>query len=379
MRRADNRTRRLWFLWYEGYDCGCCGGCVFHDSCINRPETNILFESQSSRYFSVNESSKHPLHLTTSHTQATTTLTFDPAPPLAFDTLQAIHHIHDLLLIHHQLIKTPSHQISLETGNGTPFHFQATPTISKKTEIQTSDDNVSQESDSFHSAKDSFTYDEENFESLHNSPLPSEKHIRHMKKPSRSDIPFPVEYTDISSAHKQKLKRTLPIQKTEFIHNYSNILDSYKCHWKSIKLIARSSNDELPVEASQDSRSGLHHLVVNSSKVGGDKGLPRFNGKHKDEQSPWIVLEVPELTNSSLGYLPYIVAHNMEPSPSTGRVGHVTLGKEEGKDESALAMLSVSVNIVGSFGIILSPPLVSVIERLVMSVSCVSLCVSMSV
>ena len=38
LKRADQATRRLWFLWNEDSngDCGCCGGCQFLDGCISR-------------------------------------------------------------------------------------------------------------------------------------------------------------------------------------------------------------------------------------------------------------------------------------------------------------------------------------------------------
>lgn len=44
LKMADARTHRLWFLWSEGSEtsdltqCGCCGGCLFFDDCIRRPE-----------------------------------------------------------------------------------------------------------------------------------------------------------------------------------------------------------------------------------------------------------------------------------------------------------------------------------------------------
>lgn len=48
LRKADIRTRRLWFLWNEEGLCGCCGGCLFMDSCITW--NNPIARSESAVY-----------------------------------------------------------------------------------------------------------------------------------------------------------------------------------------------------------------------------------------------------------------------------------------------------------------------------------------
>ena len=49
LRKADDRTRRLWFLWSEDSSqevrCGCCGGCVFLDSSVERLPIREKLES----------------------------------------------------------------------------------------------------------------------------------------------------------------------------------------------------------------------------------------------------------------------------------------------------------------------------------------------
>ena len=39
LRLADRRTKRLWFLWEAGHNCGCWGACQFLEGSINRPLT----------------------------------------------------------------------------------------------------------------------------------------------------------------------------------------------------------------------------------------------------------------------------------------------------------------------------------------------------
>ena len=39
LRLADRRTKRLWFLWEAGHNCGCWGACQFLEGSINRPST----------------------------------------------------------------------------------------------------------------------------------------------------------------------------------------------------------------------------------------------------------------------------------------------------------------------------------------------------
>lgn len=48
LRRADLRTRRLWFLWKEEslpVPCGCCGGCLFMKNCVTRKTPVVRSES----------------------------------------------------------------------------------------------------------------------------------------------------------------------------------------------------------------------------------------------------------------------------------------------------------------------------------------------
>lgn len=45
LKLADKQTKRLWFLWDNKGNCGCWGGCLFHDDFIKRPLTQGKKES----------------------------------------------------------------------------------------------------------------------------------------------------------------------------------------------------------------------------------------------------------------------------------------------------------------------------------------------
>ena len=57
LKKADHKSRRLWFLWREveeqegevvlrdEFRCGCCGGCVFLDGCVERQPPRVKLDS----------------------------------------------------------------------------------------------------------------------------------------------------------------------------------------------------------------------------------------------------------------------------------------------------------------------------------------------
>ena len=57
LKKADHKSRRLWFLWHEveeregevvlrdEFRCGCCGGCVFLDGCVERQPPRVKLDS----------------------------------------------------------------------------------------------------------------------------------------------------------------------------------------------------------------------------------------------------------------------------------------------------------------------------------------------
>ena len=365
----------MWFLWNDSYQCGCCGGCVYLDHYIQRDDTPYQF--QTSRYFShdVTASQMSQPTLSPSQEHMTTPLASLPMA-LTFDNLSAIEHLHTLLLSHHQFIK--STQDSTSEQNNTLEEGKVSN--GERLELIHDEENSSQDSEgSFVSAQtslDSYASfsDDEKFKSLQNSPKGPDRHSRHSRRMSRNEIIVTDEQRkDLPPQNRRHH------QKTHSLANYQNVLDTYRCHFKVLRIASTvRSQESTPLgESSRTTqRSGL--LLPGESPIykGQESGVlypsPWHSGQKRRQsrvlkkQGPWFVLEIPEISHSSIGYLPFVLPNSMDPSvkSSNVRVGHYFMeGERNEQEDSTLAFLSVSVNVIGNLGILISPPAATVLNR----------------
>ena len=368
LRRADSTSQRLWFLWDDSYQCGCCGGCVYLDHYIQRDDTPYHF--QTSRYFAHDVAASQMSQPTLSPSQEHTTIPLAPLPTtLTFDNLSTIEHLHMLLLSHHQFIKstqdsTSRQNITLEEGkvsNG------------ERLELIHDEENSSQDSEgSFVSAQtslDSYASfsDDEKFKSLQNSPKGPDRHSRHSRRMSRNEnIVTDEQRKDLTPQNRRHH------QKPHSLANYQNVLDTYKCHFKVLRIASTIPGQE---SSRSTRRSGL--LLPGESPIykGEDSVLhpsPWHSGQKRRQsrvlkkQGPWFVLEIPEISHSSIGYLPFVLPNSTDPSVNSSnvRVSHYFMeGERNEQEDRTLAFLSVSVNVIGNLGILISPPAATVLNR----------------
>ena len=371
LRRADSNSQRLWFLWDDSYQCGCCGGCMYLDHYIQRDDTP--YQLQTSRYFSHDATGSPLSQPILSPSQDQTTIPLAPLPTaLTFDNLSAIEHLHTVLLSHHQFIKstqdsTPRQNITLEEGkvsNG------------ERLELIHDEENLSQDSEgSFVSAQtslDSYASfsDDDKFKSLQNSPKGPDRYSRHSRKMSRNEIIITDEQRKESTLQSRRHH-----QKPHSLANYQNVLDTYKCHFKVLRIASTiPSQESTPLKESSRStrRSGLLLLGESPEESGVLHPSPWHSGQKRRQsrvlkkQGPWFVLEIPEISHSSMGYLPFVLPNSMDPSVNSSnvRVSHYFMeGGRNQQEDRTLAFLSVSVNVIGNLGILISPPAATVLNR----------------
>ena len=341
LKRADSRTRRLWFVWEEKYKntCGCCGGCPFLSSTINRPDIDAKRPLEDSSYATSERLQVPSASIGGEDPSCSPALTTPFHNQAAFKSLQAIQNLHNSLVTYHSSGKLKNLQ-NFESTHQTPLHQMSSASLPSLNIVP--EDSISRDSDSFHSANEFF---EEDFQSVHNTPKASVKHTRQASKQS-NQLTFQVPFT-VEPVVKKK--------RTPLISNYAKILSSCDCCWKTIELFSKVISKETPpTERSQDLRSGATPRIT-----------PRRGRKRNEYGGPKFVLEIPEFVSSTEGCSPFVVRrHQQDQSASSGlRVSHLGHGSRDQPSEEGKAMFSVLVNITGSFNIFLSPPLIPVIER----------------
>lgn len=124
LEKADFRSKRLWFLWRESDEggeemrCGCCGGCVFLDGCIQRQQPK---EKRESAVYAPLELRAESLKSETGPSVARqlgllnlrTTL-----PNLCVKDLDCLLYLHRELLDHYDLRYSGGQDTGTETGGG---------------------------------------------------------------------------------------------------------------------------------------------------------------------------------------------------------------------------------------------------------------------
>lgn len=316
LRRADALSHRMWFLWDSEFNCGCCGGCQFLDGTICRDET--LYSYQTCRYFSPNELSLPSDHVT---------MPMEPFPNfLSFDSLLSLEYLHQALVTYYGFISPPT----LPLLSSHPASYESTP----YTEI------TSQDSEgSFDTAKSSLpSASEESYASLENSPHLSQRNSQ-------------VNETEAATAT-IKQSETSPDGDTlpyVMVAAYSNVLDNYFFHWKSLKIMGKCTqiqSDEVTNVLSLPTYPSPRRSVL--------RGTPR-------KKVPGFVLEIPEISHSCVGQLPSVFCDVTEATSYPGRKNHLFPEKKD--CDETLAYVSVNANILGNIGVLISPPAVTVVNK----------------
>ena len=357
-KRADCRTRRLWFIWdsegVNGSGCGCCGGCQFLSSSIQRQAVPI--QRDSLKDLPLDPS--YPAAGSTSRERGSTSKERGSTPLLAvpsqfpFTSLKTLQYLHSTIVSYHFTAAAPDQspptlrrKISVEepTGHTLPSS-SSLPSINViSDQLQESDD------ESYISAKDYFDdMNEDPFHSVHNTPRASARHSRQSSKQSIQTGPGlepPKQRSSVPLLHP-----SLPLSNrnnTDLSSHYNRVLDTYNCHWRTIKLYRKTGINESP-PTEHKSGSGLNF---------GGGATPKRGRRKEDCRGPKFVLDVPEFT-SVLGRLPYVLhSHVLDSQPARCK------GSAEKTGENS-AMFSVDVA-VNSFDVFVTPPFVQVIDRYV--------------
>ena len=341
LRRADSRSSRLWFVWDDQYACGCCGGCQFLSSSINRVSTPRMRDRLKDL----------PLEGLYGAMRDRV-----PTPPLAtpsqssFKSLKTLQYLHSTVVWYH---------FSVDRQKDTPLEETPgrLPSTSSLPSFIPEDNGLSQESDndSFHSAIEYFGNDdlhEELFHSINNTPRASVKH--HSRQSSKQSIQAGIPLHLDGNRRSRNFPPVNPSssKNLEFVSHYEKVLNSYRCSWKTVKLYRRAGMKESPPTESK-SASGQRFM-------GG--ATPKRGRRKDDSNARKFILEVPVFT-SSLEQLPFVLrSHYSENQPPANSKGRDHRRQSLVGDNSA--MFSVEVGITG-FDIFLSPPFIPLIERYV--------------
>ena len=367
LRRADQNARRLWFLWNKDFSCGCCGGCQFLDGAIQRSE-DFSSSEQYSRYFSISSDQQSISPRPQLHSGEF----FAFPTSMSFNSLSSIEHLHKLLAQYHCFASVSPPYFSPPTSN-MPLSksTDVMSTLQRAADIISSqDDALSQDSDTYMSAKDSLS-DDENFKSITNSPQASVKHSKHHRNRSDAtvlDMPSvgPSPYISSARQRSKNLHATTSKINPELTRMYQPVLDTYKCQYNTLKVL---SNHQATPTADSVSMGRPFNVATEASTQ--SKGSsPWKQAKQRGDVStrlhtPKFVLSVPQISYSGVGMIPCVVPKTLPAKRASGvRFSHYQGEEERGGDkEEALATVSVSVNIVGNVGILVSPPFLSVVER----------------
>lgn len=311
LKRADESSHRLWFLWDNNMSCGCCGGCQFLDGFICRDDTPVS-KHKTRRYFSSNG--------TFSGTTSSDYGKMEQFPThISFDSLSSIDHLHHIALNYYGFIDPP-------------------PNVSSSKHVTTSYegvviaiDTVSVDSEAtFDTAPTSLpSPSEEAYASLENSPQASVKNSR----------PKEIE------------ESTTPITHTAY---YSNVLDKYWCNYKNVKIAERIPYHQV------DETSNL--LSIPGSSTQPSPWRTNKKGITPKRTVPCFVLKIPEICHSSVGQLPSVVS-NASHYVHYERISHYSSDAEKELDSTSSAFVSININVGGSIGLLFSPPVVDVINK----------------
>lgn len=332
LRKADQRTRRLWFLWgASDWQCGCCGGCVFMQGSVARKP--IIARSESAVYrphFSPLTSL--PRHLAMQGLNAKL-------------QVMSISDVDCLWCLHRGLL---DHYRARYAGKGhTPLTTPRQQESSSKV-LSLSDDA------SFVSARSSLTsLLAEEYKSVGEVNMAAlEDHVssntKHKKKPSSLSIDLRADQGQDS---------------TDFLHSgYHGIVGSQFLHAAILQIPHHLPRDE---GTSSDQIPERLYRVHHRQSASDTSFL--LGGRHTPDATvpcpaPFHVC-VPCLVQESAGKLPTLAqkssTHTLERRRRVN-IKHVTTDSDK---SGGVAKFSMCVRLIGSNTVVLSPPFLSIVTE----------------
>ena len=345
LHRADRRWKRLHFVWNEGMLCGCCGGCRFLDNVVQRPNGKIHSISEFSRYFT---------HVQSTENEKDSSIPCNENIGYihSFCNLSSLEQLHKVLLSHYHL----KVDISIDTN----LMLQSTTNVVLTNDVEV--EALSHGSDSsFVSARESLSSlnDIDQFQSIHNSPQVTDKHTKLRKKVS--------EYGLGNSSPRVKPK---PQQSSIHAQSalYRNILDSYELKLQRVKVFSSVCT---PSSVHRQDKVALP--VLTSMKYTtcdfGTSTHPSFQKEHSHKFGHSYLLTLPTILHRNTGCIPVLISSNSTHDMDMATIGKMIpsqynspLWQREWKQQKPPSF-SVSVDVAGGFGVLLSPLLISFAEK----------------
>ncbi len=407
LERADTRSKRLWFLWKEeegeggkngGVRCGCCGGCVFHDGCIQREQPkdkseSVVYTAPTHLVEALKSEASPAIHKLLGLQSLRRTL-----PSLCVRDLDCVQYLHHGLLGHYEL-----------RYGGEPSIQQRSSAAAKevsehgKVDAQESSSVGTNSDGSFVSARSSLTSlleHSENFVSIPNmnevgvpdygSSLPPEGKRRHRKARSHdlksmssaaggkegTDSATVLFYDPLNSA--SAFKGLVPAQLYRPAVLYVPLKKGKSENRR--REAERKSNDHhhhrrqhshgSPLIARQVDSADTQSLPIPPTQTSGGASPVVFHSQssqNPSEHRDAFRIRVPILSPLSGGNLPAMVPRNRGGKLPTKRrrMGHWRDDRtgDDQTDEKKLAKVSLSVCVNGTAIAVLSPPLLNFVDR----------------
>lgn len=341
LRRADDRTRRLWFLWNaDDAVCGCCGGCLFMNGDIARKD--VVTCSESAVYTAQFSSlAAFPRHL------GMPGLNHALHGSSIFD-VECMWSLHKGLLHHYQARYADSalllHAPTPSLHASSPIHQQQDERSSK---------NQSGSEEAFVSARSSLTsLLAEEYKSVHEINLEAveeglSRKTRHKKKPSTLSVDMRVGDEDVPD---------LP-------SGYQGLVATHSLHTVTLQIPYFSkhtaSDDHTPTADSAVPRYRVHHRHSVSDVSFMVKETPDTSACSSDQ----FHLCVPCLSLDSAGTLPLVMQKPATHTLERKRLQHFKRATSGTEPSTDLAKFSLFVKMNGSTSVLLSPAFLPIITR----------------
>jgi len=399
LRKADTKTRRLWFLWHkeeeeEGdtfvlrdeFRCGCCGGCAFLDGCIERqPPREKLASMVYTRQVSHSESTKVEETGTGTFTRPLGLQTLEQAlPMLGVKEVECVVHIHRGLLDHYeQKYAKPVAASCSDTPTSHTQHLLETFESSRPLSV-ISDSSFKSAQSSLNSLDES---DEDQYLSLENISedglyLPATLNLGGGKKPKHrkkvSALSSELKAMAVSGTGGGGKETVDALLCADPLAPYRDLVATQtyrptqlyvplrKKRQPEVKVETEAESSQQPFKHPKSFDRVIPQDEIHPATFGRQPSdpVPQFHPRHPTSDA--LRLRVPVLLPFSPGFLPTVVQKGLTKSMERRRRRGV-YGKlgESGSEpaERRLAKLSLSIAVNGSLTLTISPLLLDFVKR----------------
>ena len=415
LKKADHKSRRLWFLWREleeregevdEFRCGCCGGCVFLDGCVERQPQRVKVDSTvySTQVSHSTKMETGTLPGTLSRSLALQSLK-KALPALGVTELECVSRIHRGLLDHYN----QKYSKPVTVGDIPISNAQETLDVSRPISVISDS--------SFVSARSSLTslVEEDRFLSMENIDkaglysfsaglsLGDGRKSKHKKKASE------FKSVDGSGAEEGGMEGVDALLFADPLAPYRDLVASqiYKPSLLHVPLKKRKQPENEVKPTSESSQTPLKHqkfidrgvshvtqveihreaepvsqpseaIPTSFARVYPIEAVPRPQaptGGQPPETLPQplvstlrrprnaLRLLVPDMLLLSPGYVPAVVQRETGRSTERRRRKWLRGEGDSGPDATKMALFSLSIAVNGSLALTLSPPLLGFVER----------------